>query len=241
MEKIQKPYFVSQTVMSPFGAERRHPGRPPKVAPLPAATAALGRDDIDSEAGRDRVKPLHGLHPLKPLIREWLLELKVMGRSPRTIKWYEQKLDWYFRADGVVNLEALTAFELKRFLGEQQERGLSDNTIHGFFQVLRTFANWAHREEYPVDRTLLRVRPPKVALKEMSTYTEDQMAAIFNEAPAGWPQLAVQIHRAAAPSVVLPEDLRRIEPVEFEWLFKFWDGFVPPVPALLHSEYTAPH
>jgi len=97
------------------------------------------------------------------LIREWLLELKVMGRSPRTIKWYEQKLDWYFRADGVVNLEALTAFELKRFLAEQQERGLSDNTIHGFFQVIRTFANWCLREEYPVDRTLLRVRPPKVA------------------------------------------------------------------------------
>jgi len=122
-----------------------------------------------------------------------LLELKVMGRSPRTIKWYEQKLDWYFRADGVVNLEALTAFELKRFLAEQQERGLSDNTIHGFFQVIRTFANWCLREEYPVDRTLLRVRPPKVALKEMSTYTEDQVSAIFNAAPAGWPQLAVRI------------------------------------------------
>ena len=46
-------------------------------------------------------------------------------------------MDWYFRADGVVNLEALTAFELKRFLAEQQERGLSDNTIHGFFQVIK--------------------------------------------------------------------------------------------------------
>ena len=190
MEKIQKPYFVSQTVMPPFGRERRHPGRPPKVAPSPAATAGV---TIDGDVARDRVRPLGGLHPLKPLIREWLLELKVMGRSPRTIKWYEQKLDWYFRADGVVNLEALTAFELKRFLAEQQERGLSDNTIHGFFQVLRTFANWAHREEYPVDRTLLRVRPPKVALKEMSTYTEDQVSAIFNATPPGWPQLAVRI------------------------------------------------
>jgi len=69
----------------------------------------------------------------------------------------------------------------------------SDNTIHGFFQVIRTFANWCLREEYPVDRTLLWVRPPKLALKEMSTYTEDQMSAIFNSAPAGWPQLAVRI------------------------------------------------
>ncbi|HCG00599.1 MAG TPA: recombinase XerC, partial [Chloroflexi bacterium] len=27
----------------------------------------------------------------------------------------------------------------------------------------------------------------------MSTYTEDQVSAIFNAAPAGWPQLAVRI------------------------------------------------
>ena len=120
MEKIQKPFFVSQTVMPPFGLERRHPGRPPKVAPSPAATAAVA---IDGDVARDRVRPLGGLHPLKPLIREWLLELKVMGRSPRTIKWYEQKLDWYFRADGVVNLEALTAFELKRSLAISRSEG----------------------------------------------------------------------------------------------------------------------
>jgi hypothetical protein len=30
-----------------------------------------------------------------------------------------------------------------------------------------------------------------------------------------------------------------IEPVEFEMLFKFFDGFVPRVPELLRSEYTA--
>jgi hypothetical protein len=29
------------------------------------------------------------------------------------------------------------------------------------------------------------------------------------------------------------------EPVEFELLFRFWDGFGPRVPALLRSEYTA--
>ena len=29
------------------------------------------------------------------------------------------------------------------------------------------------------------------------------------------------------------------EPVEFELLFRFWDGFGPRVPALLRSEYAA--
>jgi len=100
-----------------------------------------------------------------------------MGRSQRTIDWYQQKMDWYRRSGGVENLEELNAFELKRFLAEQQERGLSDNTIHGFFQVIKSFANWCSREEYPVDPSVLRMRPPKVALKEMSTYTAEHVAA----------------------------------------------------------------
>ena len=107
--------------------------------------------------------------------------------------WYQQKMDWYRRSGGVENLEQLNAFELKRFLAEQQERGLSDNTIHGFFQVIKSFANWCAREEYPVDPSVLRMRPPKVALKEMTTYTGEQVQAIFDTAKVGWPQLAVKI------------------------------------------------
>ena len=50
----------------------------------------------------------------------------------------------------------------------------------------------------PTTGCLFRTRPvedrySKVALKEMSTYTEDQVSAVFNAAPAGWPQLAVRI------------------------------------------------
>jgi site-specific recombinase XerC len=78
---------------------------------------------------------------VRALLRESLLELKVMGRSQRTIDWYEQKMDWYRSSGGVKNLEQLNAFELKRFLAEQHERGLSANAIHGFFQVIKSFAN----------------------------------------------------------------------------------------------------
>lgn len=189
MENIQKPLWKTQTIYGSSARVRRSPGRPPKVAPArvggAAAAAPVG-------AGV-RVQPLRGLHPVRALLREWLLELKVMGRSQRTIDWYAQKMDWYRRSGGAENLEELNAFELKRFLAEQQERGLSDNTIHGFFQVIRSFANWCEREEYPVDRSVLRMRPPKVALKEMSTYTHEQVALIFDNAKVGWPQLAVKV------------------------------------------------
>lgn len=189
MENIQKPLWKSQTIYGSLSGVRRSPGRPPKVAPARVGgTTAAGPVDVGV-----RVQPLRGLHPVRALLREWLLELKVMGRSQRTIDWYAQKMDWYRRTGGVENLEELNAFELKRFLAEQQERGLSDNTIHGFFQVIRSFANWCEREEYPVDRSVLRMRPPKVALKEMSTYTPEQVALIFDNAKVGWPQLAVKI------------------------------------------------
>jgi len=34
---------------------------------------------------------------IEPLVREWLLELQVRGRSQRTIAWYAHKTEWYQR------------------------------------------------------------------------------------------------------------------------------------------------
>lgn len=147
--------------MWPETAEGQNCGKPPKTVlafanryaaaggvAARSGAAAQGRASAGrwcgcTGAGRGgaRVQPLRGLHPVRALLRESLLELKVMGRSQRTIDWYEQKMDWYRSSGGVKNLEQLNAFELKRFLAEQHERGLSANAIHGFFQVIKSFAN----------------------------------------------------------------------------------------------------
>ena len=88
MENVQKPLWKSQTVNSPLAGFRRSNGRPPKVAPARVAGAAA---PAPVEVGA-RVQPLRGLHPMRALLREWLLEVKVMGRSPRTVDWYQQKM-----------------------------------------------------------------------------------------------------------------------------------------------------
>jgi len=107
---------------------------------------------------------------LEGLVAEWLMELRVMSRSQRTIDWYRQKMSWYREKEGgPQTLDGLNAFEFKRLLASLQGRGLSPNTVHGFFQVVRAFANWADREGYPVDAGLLRVRAPKVPQTEMET------------------------------------------------------------------------
>ncbi len=61
---------------------------------------------------------------------------------------------WYLKTGEAETLGELTAYELKRYLGELRDRGLADNTIHGFFEVLRAFTSWADREGYPVDPAL---------------------------------------------------------------------------------------
>ncbi len=203
LEEIRKPLCFSKTVVPTEEAfepdqlwsserARSQPGRPARVVPS-ARTRAVGELEQVSLSEPLPVSAAPRIR-LQPLIAEWLLELRVMGRSRRTIDWYQQKLRWYLEQEGGPQaLDRLTSFELKRLLGSLQERGLSPNTIHGFFQVVRAFANWADREGYPVDRGLLKVRPPKVPQVEMETYSDTQLAAIFQAAPQGWSRLAIQI------------------------------------------------
>ena len=42
-------------------------------------------------------------------MQEWLLELRMMGRSPRTIEWYWQKMAWYLSTGQAGSLHEFTA------------------------------------------------------------------------------------------------------------------------------------
>ena len=198
-EKSPKPLGFSKTV----GVAPARAGRPG------LALGNVGGRPRVSVAPRVRVDD-HGQEPapllaqtrssdatddfrLEALVREWLLELRMMGRRPRTIEWYRQKMAWYLKTGQADTLGQLTAYELKRYLGELRDRGLADNTIHGFFEVLRAFASWADREGYSVDPALLRTRAPKVAQKEVETYSTEQIERIFTAASPGWPTTAVKV------------------------------------------------
>jgi hypothetical protein len=136
--------------------------------------------------------PLRG-HALDPLVREWLLELRVGGRSPQTTRWYECHYRKFRDRGGAGTLEEFTGQHVKVYLVGLQERGLADTSIRGVFLTLKCFANWAEREGYPVDSALMRLRTPRVAVKEMVTYSPEQLAAIDGATPVGWPRLAVRL------------------------------------------------
>jgi integrase len=98
----------------------------------------------------------------------------------------------YALAGGVRNLEELTPYELKRYIAELRDRGLSPEAIRGTFSTLRAFASWARSQGYEV-HALSSVRPPKVPQKEMPTFTEAQVDQILDALPKGWQRIAIQV------------------------------------------------
>ncbi len=205
LKKPSKPLGFSKTVgtkflaPAPVSEHRRkavravQAGRPGARFFRPEAEEAAN-DSAPAFAFRAAPGRLAGSQRMAGLVREWLSEVKVMGRSEQTIKWYQQKMDWYLGHEGgPATLEGLTSAEVKRLLGVLIDRGLAPNTVHGFFEVVRAFANWALREGFAVDPAVIRMRPPKVPITELETYTETQQATMVSAAAPGWPRLAVQI------------------------------------------------
>jgi integrase len=203
LQRSPKPLRFSETVVPAdegFEPEElwepapsaSQPGRPARISRRPAARQRPGLRVVS--APEPLPASTAGSVKVRALVAEWVMELKVMGRSQRTIDWYQQKMRWYLEHEGgPATLDGLTGSELKRLLASLQERNLAPNTVHGFFEVVRAFGNWADREGYPVDPSLLRMRPPKVPQTEMETYSDAQLGAIFEAAPAGWGRLAIQI------------------------------------------------
>ena len=198
-EKTRKPLGFSKTVgVGGEGSGRAwrglqdDRGRPQgRLETGLRRATAVAPDPVESLTPEPDERPRRTSTALEPLVREWLMDLKVLGRSPRTIAWYAQKMSWYLRNGGAQRLEELTAFDFKRYLADLQSRGLAPNTVHGCFETLKAFANWAAREDYAVDPGVLRARAPKVPQQEMESYSAAQVEAMLQAATEGWPRLAI--------------------------------------------------
>jgi site-specific recombinase XerD len=204
LKKPSKPLIFSKTVATSYLApevpsSRRTKARRGGQAGRPSGSRLLVPVDVVAEDLAPVVAPRSSSRraaapAIAPLVREWLAELRVMGRSEQTITWYRQKMEYYLEHEGgPATLDGLTSAEVKRLLGNLMDRHLAPNTIHGFFEVVRAFANWALREGFPVDPAMVRMRPPKVPETELETYNPSQQEAMLAAAAPGWPSLAVQI------------------------------------------------
>jgi hypothetical protein len=79
--------------------------------------------NADADPAASRVR-------LASLASEWTLDLRVLGRSPRTIGWYEHKVEAFITASGAETLEDLTAFELEPGRPQSQRPGSPGERLH---------------------------------------------------------------------------------------------------------------
>lgn len=115
----------------------------------------------------------------------------VLSLSPKTQKWYLQKLQVFTEwAEGQsITLGTLKALHLRQFaeylktrINPRTGKPLSTYTQHGYFQVIKTFLKWCSDEEdlEAISDKLIKKTPKvKVDVKVIEIFTDAQIHAIF--------------------------------------------------------------
>ncbi len=144
LKKTPKQLLFSKTAAPSPSLRRAATEAPRRPRMLPPKRLRPDQELGLNDAGNER-RELFDRAPerqvrLEPLVREWLPDLQVLGRSRTSIDWYAQTMRWFLAHGEARTLDQLTGFELKRFLAEQQSCGLSDNSVRGDFQTIKAMA-----------------------------------------------------------------------------------------------------
>lgn len=71
--------------------------------------------------------------------------LRVEGRCESTIRRYQYVVRKLMKYTGT-GAKHMTVYHIRKYMGAEKERGISDATMNGERQVLNTFFTWLHRE-----------------------------------------------------------------------------------------------
>lgn len=121
------------------------------------------------------------------------------GKSPRTIRWYQQKLEYFvsFLKEHQLptQIDAITPQELRRFIhhlqtevkvGENnphrptEEQGLSPQTVAGYVRTLRAFFSWAVKEGFLDEHPMKHIKTPRVPSLVMPFFTDEEVARLLD-------------------------------------------------------------
>lgn len=127
--------------------------------------------------------------------------------SDDTMRWYKQKLGrWsrYMETKGVTEIERITVAHLRTFLVDMQNaelpkpdgdveeadsaegaenatsRKMSDLTLHGYAQVVKTFCRWLYLEELLDKNPSARLALPKVGSYVIKAFTRQHLEAMLD-------------------------------------------------------------
>jgi site-specific recombinase XerD len=147
-------------------------------------------------------------------IEGFLLDRSTAKCSAPTLRWYRYKLRMFADAmakAGVTDIEGIKIQHLRAFILELQSTvadannpykparkdgaKLSDLTVRGFVQVIKTFCKWLYMEELLDQDPSLRLKRPKVAKYIIRTFTardlEDMLGACDRRLHLGFRNYAI--------------------------------------------------
>lgn len=116
------------------------------------------------------------------------------GKSPATVRWYDDKLDLFERYLGpgavladisvtnvrayVADLQGRTSRNPNNPNSGKREGPLSSSYVQGFVRALRAFSSWLNADGYTEANVLKAVKPPKIQQKVTEVLTDDEVARL---------------------------------------------------------------
>jgi site-specific recombinase XerD len=136
---------------------------------------------------------------IQDAIEGFLLDLKAKHRSWNTLRHYEHKLriwsNWMAEHFGVSDLAQITIAQLRAFIldveqspvtrrhpgriEQEGDRKVSDITVYGYAQSIRTFCRWVVAEELLERNPAARLAKPSVAKRHIPSFTLEHLQAMF--------------------------------------------------------------
>lgn len=136
---------------------------------------------------------------LGEVIKEYLLCCQIEGKSPKTVAWYGQKLqyfDEFLRRGGHSRpVDEIRTSDLRCFINHLQteviadannpckpkrNEGLSPHTVAGYVRTLKAFFSWAVREGLITDNPAARVSVPKAPSLVMRSFSDEEVSALLD-------------------------------------------------------------
>lgn len=136
---------------------------------------------------------------IQDAIEGFLLDLKAKHRSWNTLRHYEHKLriwsNWMAEQFGVSDLAQITIAQLRAFIldveqspvtrrhpgriEQEGDRKVSDITVYGYAQSIRTFCRWVVAEELLDRNPAARLAKPSVAKRHIPSFTLEHLQTMF--------------------------------------------------------------
>ena len=154
---------------------------------------------------------------LKDLIRIFDTYNRSDGKSPYTLRWYNEVLNlflhWLVETSQLVNLGAISENTVREFIIWLKERQVNGHeikvyTVNNRVRALRAFFNWLYRKEYAATHLLQDFKPPRLPQVMVDTLSNEEIAIIMTNLI---PSTATGSRNIAILALLLDSGLRLAE------------------------------